>query len=98
MVASHLLDLPAAYAVRAAVADVPDVHLFLPRAEQATDHRGAHAVVFTGARAAIDDLTVGDANARQEAILFFRQARVEVEWPGEIFGRGRAKKVDDGLG
>jgi len=98
VIAGHLLDLTCSHAVRAAVADVTDVHLFLARAEQAADHRGAHTVELTRTSAAIDDLAIGNADARQQPVLLFGQPGVEVKGPGEIVRGRRAKEVDDGFG
>src|SRR5450755_3469511 len=98
MIAGHLFDLPAAHAVRATVADVPDVHFFLAGAEQTADDRRAHAVELARASAAIYNLAIRDADPGQEPVLLLGEAGVEMERPGEILGGGRAKEVDDGFG
>ncbi len=65
----HLPDLALSHAVGAAVTDVADEHLALLAAEERAHHGRAHAVELARARAALDDLTVGEANAGQQAVL-----------------------------
>src|SRR4051812_43084784 len=97
MIARHELDLLAAHAVSPAVTDVADEHLALARAEQAADDRRAHALAFARARAALDDLPVGNANTAEQPVLFVREPRVERERPGKTLVRRRAEEVHDRL-
>ena len=91
------LDLPLAHAVAARVADVADVHAALAGAEHRAHHRRPHAVVLARARAALEDLPVGHADAREQAVFLFRQVGVEVERPGHVLVRGGTEELRDGL-
>ncbi len=91
-------DLALAHPVAARVAHVADVHAPLLGAEHGADDGRAHAVVLARARRTLEDLAVGDADARQQAVLFLAEVRVEVERPGDIFVGSRAEELRDGLG
>ena len=46
----------------------------------------------------LEDLPVGDADAREQAVFLFAQVRVEVERPGDVFVGRRPEELGDGLG
>ena len=98
VVARHLAQLAAPNAVAAAVADVPDVHPVLLGRKERAHHGGPHAAALARLGAALEDLAVGDADAREQPVFLLRQARVEVERPGHVLGGRGAEELGDGVG
>ena len=97
VIAREQLDGAGAHAIATRVADVADVHAVLARAEHRAHHRRAHAVVLARAGRALEDLAVRHADPGEEAVLFLRQVRVEVERPGHVVVGRRLEKLADGL-
>ena len=93
VVARHLDDVGAADAVAAAVADVAHGHLVGRAREHGGDDGRAHAEVGHRPQRAVEDATVGQAQAGDDVVLFFGKVGIGWKWPRAVVADDDREKI-----